>query len=380
MVSQDKQQIQPYKTNFWVILFLIFLFGSLIPFQRYYGTVAPCFLFVYIGIFIILIIHELGHYVCCKLVGFTCSKMYLGKLKIVFDEKTTFHENDTFIRWAVVCYPRNPTHFRKKLILICAAGSLFNLLLAIIQFVVGKKITLVMDWSDPWLRWKIGMACGYAMTFFYSFIFAIINLIPFRGGVLSSDGAIIRLMLTDSLETDCVEAMMIFESKLMQGLRPRDLEPALIRKMTALSDRSLRDLAGRMCALYYYFDKEEWDAAGTEMDYLLENLDKINKLTRPTFEVALAYFLAYYRQDAVKARELLDQSLCRDTLSERSFLLLSEACVLLSEGQMEAAKLKAQEGLKYVTKKIYLKKWLEAVMLRADSSPLPPIASAAEKQ
>jgi hypothetical protein len=165
-----------------------------------------------------LCVHELGHFVAVRKVGWTCVGLHMAWLHVAFQgerRQATWGRLSKPIG-AVVCFPKNPDSARAAWVV--AAGALADLVLGCGAYAVGLALAAVPG-DHPWVR---PAAIGLELGGMLSLLVAVWALIPARlpSGTLS-DG--LQLWLCWRRPVDYLTYLRLAEIDApLYGLRPRD--------------------------------------------------------------------------------------------------------------------------------------------------------------
>ena len=301
-----------YLLRFFLLLLLI-----------YYGT---------------LVIHECGHVLCARLVGYRFLLMIAGPVKV---ERTRrgirvgLHKSIKFYQGLASALPLDAHYLRSKEIFIYAGGPLANLLQAIVlvacsfwpDFPVFSPLPLILR-----------LIAGFAL------LAALVNLIPIRtsdGFLTDGAGMLILLKGGRPVERWCATSKLGIE--LAQGLLPREWNADLLQSVISLPDGTPEDVVGCSYAYYRSLDTNDIAKARLLLERMLFARMDVSTDLRRWLALEAAYFEARYHHNAGAARAWFRRTkgIANDYYSK----LRAEAAVLLAEGKKEKARLCIQKGL-----------------------------------
>ena len=117
-----------------------------------------------------------------------------------------------------------------------------------------------------------------------------------------------------------------------------------------------------MNAYYYHLDKGDAEAAGRNLDRALSLKHLYPAPWRAEVLLEAAYFTAIYRRDASTARDFLTEAKIEGSFVSVAKRLRAEAATLFAEGQMPAAKARAEAGLHSVKADVpHEREWLQSI-------------------
>jgi Zn-dependent protease len=310
-----------YLLQFFLLLLLI-----------YYGT---------------LVIHECGHVLCARLVGYRFLLMIAGPVKI---ERTRrgirvgLHKSIKFYQGLASALPLDAYHLRSKEIFIYAGGPLANLLQAIIlaacsfwpDFPVFSPLPLILR-----------LVAGFAL------LAALVNLIPIRtsDGFLT-DGAGMLILLKGGRPVERWCATLKLEMALAQGLLPREWHDDLLQSALSLPDGTPEDVTGCSYAYYKALDTNNIAEARLLLERMLVARMDVSASLRRWLALEAAYFEARYHHNAKSARAWFKRT--KSITSDLCPKLRAEAAVLLAEGKKEKARQCIQKGLTKTKDALYI--------------------------
>lgn len=285
-----------------------------------------------VGMFLVLLAHELGHVIGGRLVGFQFRLLIVGPLKIDRVEerfRIGFNRSLALAGGLAASTPVDDRNLARRMLIYTAGGPAMSL-------VFGATALLLQMFADGTL------AFGLNLMGLTSLAIALVTLIPMRSDGFASDGARILMLLRGgpAAERWCAAAALAND---LFGRRPRDLSPELIERSLALTDGSADYLGSVFLAYSWALDRGDLATAGAYLDIMTANLDSFNSALRPSVLIEAAYFTAMHRADAVTARALLTKA--RGGLVEGHTRARAEAAVLLAEGRPAEAHTVAANGL-----------------------------------
>lgn len=172
---------------------------------------------------------------------------------------------------------------------------------------------------------------GVVETAVMSAVLAVATLFPSMAGGFKSDGLRLLGLLWRSRRSEQESAMLALTAASIGGVRPAQLDPALIERSLALRDRSVFDLYSHFTAFLHAADCGEWSRAQGHLDYMLTSEAELMPVIRDLVRAEYAWMLAIQTNDAATARAWLDSVGRLDF--EPATRLRAEAAVLLAEGK-----------------------------------------------
>jgi hypothetical protein len=220
--------------------------------------------------------------------------------------------------------PATDRPLKPQLLRLVAGGPLASLLLSALAFAAYGPLD--------------GRAAAYALIFgALSFMVFLVTAAPFRAGGFMSDG----LQFVELSRNPALVERRVRLSSLMgvglTGVRPRDLDPALLAQAQALTgDETLYDIGVWFYSYGHALDRGDITAAGHWLDRIEAVLDKYPDGFRQAVTVELALFEALHRRRLDVARAWWAGS--RGGVVDPSRRALAEAALAALAGQTTAAR------------------------------------------
>lgn len=269
------------------------------------------FSIIFIGVFVSLIIHEFGH-----LIGGLLSKYEFHSFTVSL---LFFHKKDGKIKFKLrkpkiinlfggQCWmiPSQDFHHFTPF-WINVSGSLFNLLIALILFIVRSSI----DFNSSTLSWVI-----HSQMILNSTV-GLFNLIPSRMFGQQSDGYnIIRGFYPTDRRSMYV--LLTIDRELKRGKRLRDFEPSLFEvELDEKMDRFYVAYLVMMHA-FYLMDKEEHRVGIRELDRL--DLKLLPYEWQCVVKCEILYYYLVYCFNVKKSQELYEDKDFQNFLQRKDAL------------------------------------------------------------
>ena len=285
-------------------------------------------------------VHELGHLLGGMAVGFRPLLFMVGPLRIErtgdrFRTKLTF--KGAMFGGLAACAPMDTRDLRRRTLWLIAGGPLASLLTGIL-FLALRPVLDAPAFPDALL-----LVAGLV-----SLLIWMIASIPGTAGGFYSDGARIIRLLRGGADVEREVAVIAIMGLSMGGARPREWSPELVARASAGEPDTIFGVAGRLYAHMYEVDHGRVEAARAQLQAVLAAVEVLPKQSRAGLMLQAALFAARADRDAVRARELLDQSVGGVMVPAHSRPLV-EAAIALVEGDRARAAERldaAEAGLK----------------------------------
>lgn len=224
------------------------------------------YLFLIVTLFCVINLHEFGHYLFGKLLGYRLIMYRIGILSFTFEnDKIKFEwiKNKGYDGLCAMIPPKDADFHEKKHILYYAGGVLFN-------FLSGLLILFAL----PFVLSFYGRCFIYIFSIF-SILLGFINLIPFKTAGNYTDGKIILELLKKDQNVSKIITTMNRYTQLAGGIRPKDL---------SLDPNFLIDTTDPLLLLLHYYqalDQENDQQASLIIDQIINQLENFSTIALP---------------------------------------------------------------------------------------------------
>jgi hypothetical protein len=134
-----------------------------------------------------------------------------------------------------------------------------------------------------------------------------------------------------------------------EGVRPRDVEPALVAGSLIVADGTPPNVEDRLYAYYAALDRQDTETAGALIRLMGAGGAPPSRWVRSALAAESAYFLARYRREPAAAREVLRRF--RGAAHEPEPFVRAAAAIFLAEGRRSAARAVLQQLREAVTRR-----------------------------
>jgi hypothetical protein len=293
--------------------------------------IAMLIIGLWFEVWIVVLIHELGHCAAGWACGFELVELAVGRTVLLHqDERWQLKRVKKLGAGGLTgIRPRTADHLREKYVLFAAGGPLASLLFAVLLF--GLFL------ASPGRPWQM-LSPLIGITAVISFQTFVGNSLPLSSRTrMLRDGARVLHLSRHSAEGQRLLARLQMGLIFTTPMRPRDLPADWIQAGLIVSDGSADHMGGCIRASLFFLDRGEIEAAGRWLDeWMRLHRAWPSGVNRDGSLTEVAYFEARHRGNAAAARELLNAARGR-LLVERYTSLRTWAAVLLAEGQSDAA-------------------------------------------
>jgi hypothetical protein len=276
-------------------------------------------------LFATVAIHEAGHAMVGRLVGFRVHSIRIWRLQLEFPLRLSIFRGPMGGAggWAI-CTPETTDRLAMRATVMFLAGPAVNLLSAVIVYALpGSTGTLL----PVFLVWSLTIG--------------VVNLLPLRTGPMFSDGYRILMLLFDRARGERLLALLTLSKDLMDGVGTESLSPEFIRIATAVKDESSDTVSAHMLAYSAAFRLHRCDEAAEHLEVSLRYSSRTSKPYQAALMADAAVFNGRCRKDAAAAEAWLNDIPVKAAIPWH--LQWAEAGVLHARGERDAllAKLNA---------------------------------------
>lgn len=244
-----------------------------------------------------VVVHELGHFVAGRLMGFSLQFLQVGPLSIGYDHgnlRIQYRPN-----WGVAgltaMHVSKILRLRRKLLVYVAAGPITNLLFVLVGWGLTQNFAAdfnIFFWSaiQPF-----SAACLLAF---------LASVIPYRSANgFFSDGARLRMLLRPDVETKRWYAIIGVGVQRRYGRRPREWNRRWLALASSGEGPSVVALVGKFLSYAAANDRKDEAGAGQLLESCLRDVGVARGAFRDSLIHEAAVFQAWFRNDAEKAQK-----------------------------------------------------------------------------
>lgn len=309
---------------------------------------APALIAICILLLIMTVVaHELGHLICGWLVGFRFLLLIVGPLKVIREGegiKVRFNKDVSLYGGMAASAPANDHDLARRTAIVILGGPLTSLALGVLSLALAAWANANITAASPWSALTLSSVI-FSLT---NLVLFAATMIPAKTGGFASDGAQLLDVLRGGHRAEQRWLTIALTTASLDGVRPRDWDPAHIERLLALRQGQVEDGMANYFGYFYALDRDEVQRAGELLDLCRQQAQGFPESARPMIFAEAAYFTARYRQDAAAARALLEQA--QGSVIEKHSRLRAEAAVLLAEGKPVESAEKARAALLEVNK------------------------------
>ncbi len=302
------------------------------------GEKALLVLLLLVILLAVIAVHEVGHLLGGRIAGFRALLLVVGPLRVERSEVGTrvgLNRSLGLAGGLAVSAPRDTRDLRRRTLLLVAGGPAASLLAGAAAYAARAALGLGALPAGAGAGTTLGSVGLLAFAVFSAAI-GVAALIPGRTSGFYTDGARILRLLRGGPDTEREVAILALTGLSMGGRRPREWDPALVERASALPDDTPFGVAGRMMAHSAALDRGDVAVARRYLEEALELREALPPAMRPGILLQGAYFAAAHDGDAARARALLADS-GGGLLIPAHQRLLAEAAVVLAEGDAARA-------------------------------------------
>jgi hypothetical protein len=336
---------------------------------------AEATLLIIIATFVTITFHEVGHLGAGILARFRFVLMIVGPLLITRQEDGLClgYSGKAFFLGGAVSAPTDDVHLRRRLALMVVGGPLATALLLALAYLL---MCALRDIPIP-----ARLAGGLAVLVLSSGFMLGVSIWPARVQGLTTDGAKLLTLLKGGPEAERMTAVFAMTGVSAAGQRPRDRNPVWLQRAVACTDDSYEEAAAYYYVYFQALDVGEPERAAAYLDRTLSLWRNTSPLMRVHHFLEAAYFEGRYGRNGATARAWLELAGKGGFLVEEQTRLRAEAAVLLAEGEPEAARDRASQGLAAMERSydkgtaLAEADWLNEIVSLSDTEAAPPVST-----
>lgn len=252
-----------------------------------------------------LVVHELGHVVGCRLVGFGVVEVAVAPVvvRVGGPQGARVRFVWTLLRGWVRPDPVTPEGLRWRDSVFALSGPAANLLLAIPLLIAAILQVGLNGRRDPF-DLVIGVA-GVEVA-----LMGLLALVPYRfwSDVTWSDGMWLWLWLWHPARAAAAVARGALSVAAERGVRPREWDPVWVRLVAGSANAPAYgdQIGGCLLAYAWALDRADRDEAEAYLELAFNRRQLTGRRLRQAVAIEMAYFLARYRDDPSRAGRILD--------------------------------------------------------------------------
>ena len=257
----------------------------------------------------VLLVHELGHVLGCRLVGFRVVEVALAPVAVRFESRARrVRLVATLLRGWVRSDPVRPEALRWRDCVMALCGPAANLGVA-----VALALIAVMDASLNHHRTLFDGVIG--LNAVLSALAGLMALTPHRmwAGGWRSDGMWVWLWLRHPERAAAALARGTLSIAAEAGIRPRDWDGRWLSLAAGSRDRKPHGdlLGGNMLAYAWAFDRGDLERAAAHLEFAFSWRRLAGRRMHQAIAIEMAYFTARHGADPAYAERLFDAEVQR---------------------------------------------------------------------
>ena len=353
----------PYLVAFFLAPRLIGIHFSLVGTYKFLLMTVPV-------LYLLTLVHELGHVVAGLAVGFQFVFLSVGSLQLRRRNgrlKLSTARKKGFRGGMAGAYPASTEHLPRRYLIYTAGGPLAGLGFAAVSYVAYTLLPL----QSVWWRAILTFAAVEGL------LASLMNLIPLHYGGLRMDGAYLLSALRGNEKDRHLFMHLALIAAILKGIRPRDWDPSLVMRSPSPGQRGLDILYIDLMKCYYAWDRGEIAEAGTYLDRVMEREDDYPLANRKALYYEAAYFWARHRGDVIQANKWMAGK-GTEIMPEGYYQPALDAAIAYADGIPEVAVERAGQAIELLEESPFLgtakmmREDLERLIAEARMLPVEP--------
>jgi len=291
-----------------------------------------------------VLLHELGHLIGGRLVGFHFLLLIVGPFKVQRIGPRLHYGWNRHLNLAgglAASVPKDHRHLRWRMFLMVAGGPAISLLCT------GLALYFVFRFVFSLEPWQQGLLLLFGAM---NSAISLLTLIPLPTCGFASDGSRLLLLVRGG-PTAARWCAAVALSYMAISQRPREWDRTVLEAALAVPDGSLDDVSAHFLAYSAALDHGDSAATTRHLTYFLTNRQAYPLALQPALFLEAAYWAAQ-QGDAPASRIWLEQA-TDGALIEPHTRARAKAAVLLAEGRYAEAAAASQAGLTFLAHRYY---------------------------
>lgn len=257
---------------------------------------------------LLVLLHELGHVAGGRWAGFRPVLLVVGPVRWQKRDDgwhVSANRSAALAGGLAACVPQGSHDLVRRTALLIAGGPLASVAGAVVGLAAWTALP-PLGADTPFV-----VVAGYTALAVFGFgnvFLAAVSLTPTRTSGFYSDGARLLRMARGGPELDREIAILLLSGTTVGGIRPREWDPALVRRAVGEADGSLFHVMGLQYAFAHAHDRGDVDAARAHVHAILAAQEAFPPILRSSLRLGTVYFIARHEGDAARARALVDES------------------------------------------------------------------------
>jgi hypothetical protein len=313
--------------------------------------------------FVLIAIHEFGHWLAGRLLGFRWMRVVIGPLEIAYTgARPAFLFSGQYTGGRVYLVPTHMRRLKLRLTIVSLAGIIANLM-------VAAAVATLYWHLPPRDQYGVWPAIFFVL---YSLAAAIASAIPKRYNNQANDGMHIVQRWRKTWRPGGQEYEQ-YQSSVKETMRRLDRQDAMValnlwirgkRTMPRATtfecaierDNTPLDAIGMHYAFYYAEARQDYEWSGKYIERAVSLLELIQPQYRSIILFDAAYHEGFHGRDFAKARQMFDEATALFITKDRkrwdsmTMACRAEAAALLAEGKRGEALEKARRSLAVMKK------------------------------
>lgn len=277
-----------------MILILVLLTSSMVVIRFLFPSLAPMIVmiwFLFLLLLLAIFVHELGHAVLGRLMGYSIQMVSAGPLLIINTGKTfKLKENRHWLYFSgmTVMAPKKIDSKKSKLVVSILGGPVFSFASCMLSFVTWKLTSF-----DYWLYFSI-----------LNFVIFSITAIPQTQSEMN-DGGYVWLILNDTLDKTDVMLNQMITAEMFTYKAPKNWDENLVQlAQKRIQKKETTDSLYLLFLFYYKFDLFSLPNAVSFMEpWLKASTIKLNNELKSYFYGVLILYWFIYKDKHTSLQE-----------------------------------------------------------------------------
>ena len=301
------------------------------------------FAFYFLAFALAVLLHELGHLLGGWSVGLRFSLLSVGpfSLRVEYGRLTIRVRREVPAGGYAGMHLDRVRRLRHRLLIFTAAGPAANLFSAAVAAVFLNYLLPAAG-----SNWESIPTRAFLQV---SLILGLLNLAPFRSGMLFTDGARIAMLLRSRARSRRWMCIAAVGSQGQRGIRSKHWKRTWLKAAGSVHDGSVDDFSGNWIGYAAANDRKDASAAALHLERCLALMGLLRPSTQDVICLEAAVFTAWFRRDPSTAQKWVGQ-VKKLKAVQQLLRIRADVALLSARSEFDSALVRWQEVYAFIEK------------------------------
>ncbi|MCF8262606.1 MAG: hypothetical protein K9J12_17650 [Melioribacteraceae bacterium] len=295
----------------------------------------------FLALYLVLIIHEVGHVIGGKLVGFKFLFLTVGPLSLLNNEsklKLALNNDVSLFGGIAGCMPDSTENLPKKMLVYILGGPGASLLFALLFLGINY---LILDSTNLFL-----LISGFGSGGIF-----IASIIPGKASGFKTDGAQALIFMRGGNEAEYTAITSKIMTMTLSGTRPKDWSQTEVDKLKSIAPDVFEKVIAELFQYSIHLDNKKFEEAENILKSIEPDILATPKMIQNSFYLEMSFLTSFLQNDTNGVEYYSKIKSARFPFNPPS-KCRAEAAVEFVNKNYEEAKLKCENGLRLIDKMI----------------------------